>query len=207
MSPRAPQRATSAATSVATNATMSSSPASMRRAAIPSPAPQPRAAAPSVSSGDLALFALPGDVTGRLVVVLPLLLAADLLAPWIVLGDAQIAPARARVVCSGGGAALRTHRGDDGVSALSPASSSGGGSTGRLRARIGRWTDPPADGWSIWRPCRKPHWRRDDRAPECVHRLRNADTHSWATAPRAGHRAICLYRRRWSAGHRQLSPP
>ena len=60
-----------------------------------SPAPQPRAAAPSVSSGDLALFALPGDVTGRLVVVLPLLLAADLLAPWIVLGDAQIAPARA----------------------------------------------------------------------------------------------------------------
>jgi hypothetical protein len=52
-------------------------------------------AAPSVSSGDLALFALPGDVTGRLVVVLPLLLAADLLAPWIVLGDAQIAPARA----------------------------------------------------------------------------------------------------------------
>jgi hypothetical protein len=67
----------------------------MRRAAIASPAPQPRAAAPSVSSGDLALFALPGDVTGRLVVVLPLLLAADLLAPWIVLGDAQIAPARA----------------------------------------------------------------------------------------------------------------
>jgi hypothetical protein len=70
----------------------------MRRAAIasiPSTAPQPRAAAPSVSSGDLALFALPGDVTGRLVVVLPLLLAADLLAPWIVLGDAQIAPARA----------------------------------------------------------------------------------------------------------------
>jgi hypothetical protein len=72
----------------------------MRRAAIPipsipSPAPQSRAAAPSVSSGDLALFALPGDVTGRLVVVLPLLLAADLLAPWIVLGDAQIAPARA----------------------------------------------------------------------------------------------------------------
>ena len=95
MSPRAPQRATSAATSVATNATMSSSPASMRRAAILSPAPHPRAAAPSVSSGDLALFALPGDVTGRLVVVLPLLLAADLLAPWIVLGDAQIAPARA----------------------------------------------------------------------------------------------------------------
>jgi hypothetical protein len=70
----------------------------MPRAAIPSissPAPRPRAAAPSVSSGDLALFALPGDVTGRLVVVLPLLLAADLLAPWIVLGDAQIAPARA----------------------------------------------------------------------------------------------------------------
>ena len=67
----------------------------MRRAAILSPAPHPRAAAPSVSSGDLALFALPGDVTGRLVVVLPLLLAADLLAPWIVLGDAQIAPARA----------------------------------------------------------------------------------------------------------------
>jgi hypothetical protein len=51
--------------------------------------------APSVSGGDLALFALPSDVTGRLVVVLPLLLAADLLAPWIVLGDAQIAPARA----------------------------------------------------------------------------------------------------------------
>jgi hypothetical protein len=67
----------------------------MRRATIPSPAPQPRAAAPSVSSGDLALFALPGDMTGRLVVVLPLLLVADLLAPWIVLGDAQIAPARA----------------------------------------------------------------------------------------------------------------
>jgi hypothetical protein len=70
-------------------------PASMRRAATTSPAPQPRAASPSVSSGDLALFALPGDVTGRLVLVLPLLLAADLLAPWIVLGDAQIAPARA----------------------------------------------------------------------------------------------------------------
>jgi hypothetical protein len=34
-------------------------------------------------------------VTGRLVVALPLLLAADLLMPWIVLGDAQIAPARA----------------------------------------------------------------------------------------------------------------
>jgi hypothetical protein len=67
----------------------------MRRAAIPSPAPRPPAAAPSVSSGDLALFALPSDVTGRLVVVLPLLLAADLFAPWIVLGDAQIAPARA----------------------------------------------------------------------------------------------------------------
>ncbi len=95
MSPRAPQRATRAATSVASNAPVGSASASMRRAAIPSPAPQPRTAAPSVSSGDLALFALPGDVTGRLVVVLPLLLAADLLAPWIVLGDAQIAPARA----------------------------------------------------------------------------------------------------------------
>src|SRR5690349_9595808 len=100
LSPRAPQRATSAAPSVATTAAAGSAPFSMRRAAIPipsipSPAPQSRAAAPSVSSGDLALFALPGDVTGRLVVVLPLLLAADLLAPWIVLGDAQIAPARA----------------------------------------------------------------------------------------------------------------
>jgi hypothetical protein len=50
---------------------------------------------PSVSSGDLALFALPSDVTGRLVVALPLLLVADLLLPWIVLGDAQIAPVRA----------------------------------------------------------------------------------------------------------------
>jgi hypothetical protein len=70
----------------------------MPRAAIPaspSQAPRSRAAAPSVSGGDLALFALPGDVAGRLVVILPLLLAADLLAPWIVLGDAQIAPARA----------------------------------------------------------------------------------------------------------------
>jgi hypothetical protein len=95
LSPRAPQRATSAVTSVATTAAAGSAPASMRRTTVASPAPQPRAVAPSVSSGDLALFALPGDVTGRLVVVLPLLLAADLLAPWIVLGDAQIAPARA----------------------------------------------------------------------------------------------------------------
>jgi hypothetical protein len=52
-------------------------------------------AAPSVSGGDLALFALPQDTTGRMVVVLPLLLAADLLAPWIVLGDARVSPMRA----------------------------------------------------------------------------------------------------------------
>jgi hypothetical protein len=70
----------------------------MRRGAIPAIAPQPRVATPSVSSGDLALFALPRDVTGRLVVVLPLLLVADLLAPWIVLGDAHVAPARAGLV-------------------------------------------------------------------------------------------------------------
>jgi hypothetical protein len=94
MSPRAPQRATSAAPRVATNAAVGNSPSLMRRAAIPVPPPR-GLAAPSVSSGDLGLFALPGDVTGRLVVVLPLLLAADLLAPWIILGDAQIAPARA----------------------------------------------------------------------------------------------------------------
>ncbi len=90
MSPRAPKRATVTAAS----ATVATS-ASVRRATISPTAAPPRVTAPSVSSGDLALFALPGDVTGRLVVVLPLLLAADLLAPWIVLGDAQIAPARA----------------------------------------------------------------------------------------------------------------
>jgi hypothetical protein len=67
----------------------------MRRAAIPVAAPQPRVATPSVSGGDLALFALPQDTTGRMVVVLPLLLAADLLAPWIVLGDARVSPVRA----------------------------------------------------------------------------------------------------------------
>ena len=90
MSPRAPKRATITAAS----ASIASSP-STARATISPPAPPSRATAPSVSSGDLALFALPGDVTGRLVVALPLLLAADLLLPWIVLGDAQIAPARA----------------------------------------------------------------------------------------------------------------
>jgi hypothetical protein len=51
--------------------------------------------APSVSSGDLALFALPADVTGRLVIALPLLLVADLFLPWIILGEAHVAPARA----------------------------------------------------------------------------------------------------------------
>jgi hypothetical protein len=61
---------------------------------ISSATPQTRVTAPSVASGDLALFALPGDVTGRLVVALPLLLVADLLLPWIVLGDAQVAPVR-----------------------------------------------------------------------------------------------------------------
>jgi len=90
MSPRAPKRATVTAAS----ASVTSSAAAPRAAILP-PAPASHVVAPSVSSGDLALFALPGDVTGRLVVALPLLLAADLLLPWIVLGDAQVAPARA----------------------------------------------------------------------------------------------------------------
>jgi hypothetical protein len=99
MSPRAPQRAATAVTSGAISSSAStSSSTSIRRAVIPPPPPKPRVTAPSVSSGDLALFALPGDVTGRLVVVLPLLLVADLLLPWIVLGDAQIAPARLGLV-------------------------------------------------------------------------------------------------------------
>src|SRR5262249_50776326 len=95
LSPRAPKRAASTTTSpVAGSPASSRSYPAAQRAVISAPAPQPRVTAPSVASGDLALFALPGDATERLVVALPLLLVADLLLPWIVLGDAQIAPAR-----------------------------------------------------------------------------------------------------------------
>lgn len=90
MSPRARQRA------VNTAADMASTPSiSLQRATIPATAQQPRVIAPSVSSGDLALFALPADVTGRLVIALPLLLVADLFLPWIILGEAHVAPASA----------------------------------------------------------------------------------------------------------------
>jgi hypothetical protein len=70
----------------------------MERATIPFASAQPGVVTPSVSSGDLALFALPRDVTGRLVVALPLLMMADLLAPWIVFGDAHIAPSSVGVL-------------------------------------------------------------------------------------------------------------
>jgi hypothetical protein len=90
LSPRASQRVMLTASSA------TRSPArSMERAANPYVSPSARVATPSVASGDLALFALPSDVTGRLVVALPLLLSADLLAPWILFGDAHIAPVRA----------------------------------------------------------------------------------------------------------------
>src|SRR4051794_39302728 len=84
LTPRTPQRATATTPRV----TRGPTPA-QEHGVIPAPPAQPRPAASGLVSGDLALFALPHDVTGRLVVVLPFLLAADLLAPWIVLGDAH----------------------------------------------------------------------------------------------------------------------
>jgi hypothetical protein len=92
-SPMSPRKVQRAAAIAATGPAPSLTP-SMELAAIAIPAAQPQAAAPSVSSGDLAMFALPRDVTGRLVVALPFLMATDLLAPWIVFGEAHIAPSR-----------------------------------------------------------------------------------------------------------------
>jgi hypothetical protein len=86
-SPLSPRRTERASTNLPLGPTPS-----MEFAAIPfAPA---RAPTPSVSSGDLAMFALPRDVTSRLVVALPLLMVADLLAPWVVFGEAHLAPAR-----------------------------------------------------------------------------------------------------------------
>jgi len=54
----------------------------------------PSAVAPSIGYGDTELLAIPRDTPGRLVLVLALLLAADLFAPWIAFDGTHVAPAR-----------------------------------------------------------------------------------------------------------------
>jgi hypothetical protein len=57
----------------------------------------PRAApsvTPSIGYGDVQLMGIPHDAAGRLVLVLSLLMAADLLAPWIAFDGDTITPSR-----------------------------------------------------------------------------------------------------------------
>ncbi|HEX6820329.1 MAG TPA: zinc ribbon domain-containing protein [Ktedonobacterales bacterium] len=67
-----------------------------RRPATPLPPPPPvplaRPLAPSIAYGDTRLIGIPRDTVGRLVLVLSLLLAADLFAPWIAFDGAHVAP-------------------------------------------------------------------------------------------------------------------
>lgn len=69
-----------------------------RRPTIPSPPPPPvplaRPLLPSIGYGDTRLISVPRDTAGRLVLVLSLLLAADLFAPWIALDGTHIALAQ-----------------------------------------------------------------------------------------------------------------
>ncbi len=58
------------------------------------PPPVASAIAPSIGYGDTELLAIPRDAPGRLVLVLALLLAADLFAPWIAFDGSHVAPAR-----------------------------------------------------------------------------------------------------------------
>ncbi len=58
------------------------------------PPPAASALTPSIGYGDTALLAIPRDTPGRLVLVLALLLAADLFAPWIAFDGSHVAPAR-----------------------------------------------------------------------------------------------------------------
>jgi hypothetical protein len=57
------------------------------------PPPAASAMAPSIGYGDTELLAIPRDTPGRLVIVLALLLAADLFAPWAVFDGTHVAPA------------------------------------------------------------------------------------------------------------------
>lgn len=65
-------------------------------APVPPPPPLPlaRPATPSIEYGDTRLLSIPRDAAGRLVLVLSLLLAADLFAPWIALDGTHVAPSR-----------------------------------------------------------------------------------------------------------------